>query len=122
VEAVDPHFERVRPFSDAVSLGNVEPTAQSNSNEGNPKFGTIGEKYSVRKNVFLGLFSQKRRRFLSAVPMNRVDIEWLLCFNLYCSELPRLYRLFRRQFRPPRPASSALTVGLETMSDTRRVQ
>ena len=49
MEAVDPLFERVKPFFDQVSLGIVKVTAQSNSEEGSPIAVAINEKHSVRR-------------------------------------------------------------------------
>ncbi len=75
MEAVDPLFERVKPFFDQVSLGVVEPTAQPNSKEGSPITVAINEKHSVRKIVFLSQSRQKRSRLIGPMPIKHFDIE-----------------------------------------------
>jgi hypothetical protein len=46
MEAVDAHFEGVKPLFDEVSLGIVDPTAQPESREGSPVAELIDEKLS----------------------------------------------------------------------------
>ncbi len=47
MEAVDSHFEGVKPFFDEVSLDVVKPTAQSQSRDGSLIAVAINEKHSV---------------------------------------------------------------------------
>lgn len=47
MEAVDPHFERVKPLFDQVSIGIVDPTAQPYSSKGSPITELIDEKLSL---------------------------------------------------------------------------
>ncbi len=47
MEAVDPHFEGVKPLFDQVSVSIVDPTAQSYSSKGSPIAELIDEKLSL---------------------------------------------------------------------------
>ncbi len=47
MEAIDTHFEGVKPLFDEVSVGIVDPTAQSDSREGSPIAKLIDEKLSL---------------------------------------------------------------------------
>ncbi len=89
VEAVDAHFERVKPFLNQVSLGVVELTAQPNSKEASPIAVAINEKQSVREIVFLGKFREKRRRLISTTLIKHSDVEQQLCFGVDCGIHPR---------------------------------
>lgn len=53
MEAVDLLFERMKPYFDQVSIGVVEPTAQSNSKDGSLIAVAIDEKHSVCQIMFL---------------------------------------------------------------------
>ncbi|ADB62949.1 hypothetical protein Htur_4122 (plasmid) [Haloterrigena turkmenica DSM 5511] len=84
-EAVDPHFESMKPRFDQVSLGIVNLTVQSQSREGSPMAKSIDEKRSLRKIMFLVELMQKRSRRISAVPTKQRDIENQHCLDVYCS-------------------------------------
>ncbi len=53
LEAVDAHFESVKPLFDEVSVDIVDLTAQSDSREGSPIAKLIDEKLSLGEIVFL---------------------------------------------------------------------
>ncbi len=65
MEAVDMHFECIKPLFDEVSIGIGDPTAQSDSGEGSPIAKLINEKLSLGEIVFLAEFLQKRSRRIS---------------------------------------------------------
>jgi len=75
MEAVDSHFEGVKPLFDEVSVGIVDPTAQSYSSKGSPIAELIDEKLSLREIMFLAEFLQKRSRWIGAMPPKQRDIE-----------------------------------------------
>ena len=47
MESVEPHFERVKPLFDQVSISIVDPTAQSESSKSSPIAELIDEKLSL---------------------------------------------------------------------------
>lgn len=110
MEAVGPHFERVKPLFHVVSIDIVEETAQSQSREGSQIASTIDEKLSVGEIVFLGESMQKRSSWIGASPPKERDIENEFRVKVYCSAHPRsiavnpdnsfIYRDPRRLRRP----------------------
>lgn len=89
MEAVDPHFEGVKPLFDEVSVGIVDPTAQPSSSKSGPIAELINEKLSIREIVFLTEPVQKRSRRIGAMPTKQHDIKNQLCLSIYCSVQPR---------------------------------
>ena len=75
MEAVNSHFERMKPLFDEVSVGIVDPTAQPYSSKGSPIPELIDEKLSLGEIVFLAEFLQKRSRRSSATSTKQRDIE-----------------------------------------------
>jgi hypothetical protein len=89
VEAVDAHFECLKPLFDQVSVGVADPTAQSKSSKGSPIAELIDEKRCVREIVFLGQSRQKRSRRIGAVATKYREVENQFCLGVYCSIQPR---------------------------------
>jgi len=85
MEAVDAHFECLKPLFDQVSVGVIDPTAQPKPREGSPIAELIDEKRCVREIVFLGQSRQKRSRRISTVTTEHRDIENQFCLGIYCS-------------------------------------
>jgi len=79
----------VKPFFDEVSVGIVDPTAQSYSSKGSPIAELIDEKLSPREIMFLLEFLQKRSRWIGAMSPKQRDIEDELRLDVYCSIQPR---------------------------------
>jgi hypothetical protein len=59
MEAVNSHFEGVKPLFDEVSVNVVKMTAQSDAKEGSQVSIAINQKLSVREIVFLGELLKK---------------------------------------------------------------
>ena len=67
IEAIDTHFEGVKPLSDEGSISIVDPTFQSDSGEGGPVAKLIDEKHSLGEIVFLAEFLQKWSRRITVL-------------------------------------------------------
>lgn len=89
MEAIDPYFEGVKPLFNEVSVGIVDPTAQSDSREGSPIAKLIDEKLSLGEIMFLTEFLQKRSRRISAMSSKQRNVKNHLCLDVYCSVHPR---------------------------------
>lgn len=68
MEAVNVHFEGVKPRFDGISIGIVNPAAQSQSREASPITELIDEKLRLGEIVFLREFLEECSRRISAVP------------------------------------------------------
>jgi hypothetical protein len=88
MEAVNSHFERVKPLFDEVP-GIVNPTVQSDSIEGSPIAELIDEKHCVREVVFLAETVQKRSRQIGSMASEQLNVENQLCVEVDCSIQPR---------------------------------
>ncbi|SEW17977.1 hypothetical protein SAMN05216285_2960 [Natrinema salifodinae] len=75
MEAVDSHFERVKPFFDQVSITIVELTAQSESREGSQIAVAIDEKHSFGEVVFLSQSVNECGGWIGASSAKDCDIE-----------------------------------------------
>ncbi len=91
MEAVNPHFERVKPLFDVVSINVIEVTAQSQSGEGSQITVAINEKLSVGEIVFFGESMQKRSSWIGASTPKERDVENEFCVEVYCSVQPRSF-------------------------------
>ncbi len=89
MEAVDPHFEGMKPLFEVVSINVVEVTAQPYSREGSQTASTIDEKLSAGETVVLGESMQKRSSWIGASPTKGCDIENEFRVEVYCSVRPR---------------------------------
>jgi co-chaperonin GroES (HSP10) len=85
MEAVDPHFERLKPLFDQVSVCIITPTAESYSSKGSLIAEAIDEKHGLREVVFLGESMQKRSSWISAVRSEQIDTQNQLGVEVYCS-------------------------------------
>ncbi len=89
MEAVNAHFECVKPRFREGSLSIVDPTAYSYSSEGSPIAELINKKLSIQEIVFLCETMEKHSRRISAMMTKRCDIENKCCLGVYCSRHPR---------------------------------
>jgi len=89
VEAVDTHFEGVKPLFDQVSVGIVDPAAQPYSSKGSPIAKLIDEELSIREIVLLVEFLQKRSCRIGAMSAKQRNVKNQFCVDVYCSVQPR---------------------------------
>jgi hypothetical protein len=75
MEAVDPHFEGVKPLVDVVSITIVELTAQPESSESSQITVAIDEKHSFGETVFLSQPMNECSGWISPSPSEDRDIE-----------------------------------------------
>lgn len=75
MEAINPHFEGVKPFFDAVSVDIVELTAQPYSREGSQIAVAIDKNHCVGEVVFFGQFVQERSSWIGTSLSEHCDIE-----------------------------------------------
>lgn len=80
----DAHFEGVKLLFDIISVGIVNPTAQSYSREGSLIVELINQKYRVFAIMFLSNAMKERSRRISSMSLEHLHIKKQHYIEAYC--------------------------------------